>query len=107
METIKTIHEYDSLIGKGETFLLFVKTENCSVCEGLKPQIEAFEANYLLPFYEANGSKIPELTGKLLLFTAPVVLIFHKGKEIHRFARFIHLEELRNKLDILEEEPNV
>ena len=107
MKTIKTIDEYHSLADSGQSFLLFMKTDNCSVCEGLRPQIEAFERDYRLPFYLANGARLPEIAGELLLFTAPVVLIFHKGKEIHRFARFVRIEDLRNKLDRLEESLDV
>lgn len=103
MKTIETIDEYRELHKNSQSFLLFVKTDNCSVCEGLRPQIEMFEDEYRLPFYLANGARIPKLAGELLLFTAPIVLLFHEGKEIHRFARFIRIDDLREKLDELEE----
>ncbi|TWT09194.1 thioredoxin family protein [Planomicrobium sp. CPCC 101079] len=103
MNSITKIHEYKEKIDQKESFLLFVKTDNCSVCEGLRPQVEHFEKEYSLPFYLANTAHLPELAGNLLLFTAPVVLLFCKGKEIHRFARFVPIEELRRKLDELEE----
>ena len=107
MKAINTMQEYQEKIRQGESFLLFVKTDNCSVCEGLRPQVESFEEAYSLPFYLTNAAQLPELAGSLLLFTAPVVLLFHRGKEIHRFARFVPLEELRRKLDELEEGLNV
>ena len=103
MKAIETMNEYHGLLESAKSFLLFVKTDNCSVCEGLRPQIEMFEQEYRLPFYLANGARIPKLAGELLLFTAPVVLLFHEGKEIHRFARFIRIDDLRKKLDELEE----
>lgn len=102
METISRIEEYQSKIGQGQSFLLFVKTDNCSVCEGLRPQVEAFEHDYKLPFYKVNAAQVSELAGQLMLFTAPVVLLFRQGKEIHRFARFVPIEELRRRLDSLE-----
>ncbi len=102
METISGIEEYQAKIGQEQSFLLFVKTDNCSVCEGLRPQVEAFENDYNLPFYLANAAEVPELAGQLMLFTAPVVLLFRQGKEVHRFARFVPIEELRRRLDELE-----
>lgn len=103
MKDLAAIEEYQRLISSRENFLLFVKTHNCSVCEGLLPQIEAFEGEYELPFYKVNATDLPELAGQLMLFTAPVVLIFHEGKEIHRWARFVPLADLRKKLDEFEE----
>lgn len=102
MEAISNIEEYQSKIGQEQSFLLFVKTDNCSVCEGLRPQIEAFETDYKLPFYLVNAAQVTELAGQLMLFTAPVVLLFRQGKELHRFARFVPIEELRRRLDSLE-----
>lgn len=102
METISGIEEYQSEIGKENSFLLFVKTDHCSVCEGLRPQVEAFEEEYKLPFYLVNATQVPELAGQLTLFTAPVVLLYRQGKEIHRFARFVPIDELRRRLDELE-----
>lgn len=107
MEIISGIKEYQMKIGEEQSFLLFVKTDNCSVCEGLRPQVEAMEGDYKLPFYLANVAQVEELAGQLMLFTAPVVLLFRRGKEIHRFARFVPIDELRHRLDELEESLNV
>ncbi|WP_203332963.1 thioredoxin family protein [Planococcus beigongshangi] len=107
MRTIQSINEYQQLVEHAETFLLFIKTDNCSVCEGLRPQVEEFEKDYSVPFYLANAAKMPELAGELLLFSAPVVLLFHKGRESQRFVRFVRIEELRNRLDELEESSDV
>ncbi|MFD1030657.1 thioredoxin family protein [Metaplanococcus flavidus] len=103
MKTIHSINEYHQMIKGNESFLLFVKTDNCSVCEGLRPQVEGFEGDYEVPFYLVNGARLPELAGELLLFSAPIVLIYHEGKEIHRFVRFVRIDELRSRLEELEE----
>src|SRR5690606_12861054 len=107
MEIISAIEEYQANITQEQSFLLFVKTDNCSVCEGLRPQVEAFEADYQLPFYLANAANVPELAGQLMLFTAPVVFLFRQGKETQRWARFVPIDELRRRLDELEESLNV
>lgn len=107
MRTIHTIEEYRQMVSSAESFLLFIKTDNCSVCEGLRPQIEAFENDFSVPFILVNGARVPELAGELLLFTAPVVLLFQEGREIHRFARFVRTEDVQKRLRELEEGLNV
>ncbi len=107
MKPISKIEEFHSLVGKEQTFLLFVKTDNCSVCEGLHPQVESFENDYKLPFYLVNATKVPEMAGQLILFTAPVVILFREGKEVQRFARFVPIDELRRRLDELEDNVDV
>lgn len=103
VKTIHSVNEYHQKIDNNESFLLFVKTDNCSVCEGLRPQVEAFERDYKIPFFMMNGARLPQLAGELLLFSAPIVLLFHEGKEIHRFVRFIRIDELRSRLEEMEE----
>ncbi|MCM3611194.1 hypothetical protein M4S82_07985 [Planococcus sp. MERTA32b] len=43
MKTITSMNEYRQIISSAESFLLFVKTDNCSVCEGLHPKFKEFE----------------------------------------------------------------
>ena len=81
-----------------ERLLLFVKTDNCSVCDGLYPQVEVLEADFPIPFYIVNVAEVPEIAGQLSLFTAPVVLLFDEGKEYARFARFVPIEELKHRM---------
>ena len=80
-----------------------MKTDNCSVCEGLLPQVKAFQADFPYPFYIVNVAKTPEIAGQLSLFTAPVVLLFNEGKEYVRFARFVPMEELKKRMEELKE----
>lgn len=104
METIISMEQFQQKIDSRESFLLFVKTDHCSVCEGLKPQVEALEPDASIPFYLVNAARVPEIAGQLTLFTAPVVILFGQGKERQRFARFIRMDELAMRLDELEAE---
>ncbi len=104
METIHSLELFQQKLSDRQSFLLFAKTDHCSVCEGLKPQVEALEADSSLPFYLVNGARVPEIAGQLMLFTAPVVLLFKHGKEQQRFARFVRMDELALRLSELEAE---
>ncbi|MCW1927191.1 thioredoxin family protein [Bhargavaea beijingensis] len=102
MEQINSFDEWLGTLEEEGTLLLFVKTDNCSVCEGLLPQVAPLEEEYAFPFYLANAAQVPELAGQLSLFTAPVVLLFKEGREFARFARFVPMAELKQRMDELE-----
>lgn len=102
MEEITSFDSWLDALGEEETLLLFVKTDNCSVCEALFPQVAALEEEYGFPFHWANAAHVPELAGQLSLFSAPVVLLFKKGREYARFARFVPMEDLKRRMDELE-----
>ncbi len=98
MKQIGSFEEWIETIERENELLLFVKTNNCSVCDGLYPQVEALKVDYQVPFYQVNAAQVPEMAGQLSLFTAPVVLLFHGGKEYTRFARFVRIDEVKQRL---------
>ncbi|HJF33727.1 MAG TPA: thioredoxin family protein [Sporosarcina psychrophila] len=98
MQVIKSFEEWLETIENQRKLLLFVKTDHCSVCDGLLPKVVALEEEYPIPFYKVNVAEVPEIAGQLSLFTAPVVLLFYEGKEYARFARFIQMQELKRRL---------
>ncbi|HEY4566100.1 thioredoxin [Planococcaceae bacterium Storch 2/2-2] len=99
MEKITSFEQWQTLQQEQPTMVLYVKVNDCSVCEGLYPQVEPLQHDYPFPFYQVNASEVPEMAGQLSLFTAPVVVLFLQGKEYTRFARFIPMEELKKRLD--------
>ena len=103
MECIKSYDEWIEIAQKQDSLLLFVKTENCSVCDGLLPQVAALQLDYSIPFYLVNVAEMPQIAGQLSLFTAPVVLLYREGKEYARFARFVQMNELKKRLVELQE----
>ena len=84
MEKIKT---YNDLLEK-------IKSEGCSVCEADFPKVkEITDKNNYLSYY-IQADEMTEAVGQLNLYTAPVVILFYNGKEIHRQARIIDFSEL-------------
>lgn len=103
MNEVMSFQAWQELLTQQEAMLLFVKTDHCSVCDGLYPQVEVLTEQYPFPFYYVNVAKVPEMAGQLSLFTAPVVLLFKQGKETTRFARFVPMEQLHKRLEELKE----
>lgn len=98
MKWIESFEAWLEVVEDNQPFLLFVKTNHCSVCDGLLPQVEALQADYPMPFYIVNAADSPEIAGQLSLFTAPVVLLFSEGREYARFARFVQINELKRRM---------
>ncbi len=103
MNEVTSFKSWQDLLTQHEAILLFVKTDHCSVCDGLYPQVEVLQEHYPFPFYFVNVANVPEMAGQLSLFAAPAVLLFHQGSETSRFARFVPMEPLRKRLDELKE----
>lgn len=101
MKEIGSFAQWLEISTKEPQLLLFVKTDNCSVCEGLYPQVETLQNEYTIPFFKVNAARVPEMAGQLSLFSAPVVLLFQNGREMSRFARFVPMDELKYRLDEL------
>lgn len=107
MKWIESFEAWIEVAERNKSLLLFVKTNNCSVCDGLLPQVEALQADYPIPFYIVNAADVPEMAGQLSLFTAPVVLLFSEGREYARFARFVQMDELKRRMQELIERGKV
>jgi len=103
MIEIGSYEEWNEISKEQPQLLLFVKTDHCSVCEGLYPQVDTLAADYPFPFYRVNVAQVPEMAGQLSLFTAPVVLLYDEGKELARFARFVPMEQLTRRMQELAE----
>ena len=85
---------FEEKIKNEEKFLLYIKSEGCSVCEADFPKVkEITDKNNYLSYY-IQADEMAEAVGQLNLYTAPVVILFYNGKEIHRQARFIDFSEL-------------
>ncbi|MED1568345.1 thioredoxin family protein [Bacillus paramycoides] len=103
MKHFQTVEELATYIEEQQLVLLFIKTENCGVCDVMLRKV-----NYVLEGYdyvekvEVLLQDMQEIAGRYLVFTGPTVLLFHEGKEILRESRFISLENIERVLQLLE-----
>lgn len=95
----KKIYDINKLkeeITASELCFVYFGQPNCSVCHGLKPQIDhkLSEFKEEITFLEVNTFDIPEVAGEYSIMTVPVVLLFVDGKEYLRQARFVPIQNL-------------
>ncbi|MFC3041677.1 thioredoxin family protein [Virgibacillus xinjiangensis] len=99
---LNSLEEVDAWIRTNQLALLYISRPNCSVCHGLKPQVQNLMDNYLkMQLGHADAQQIEELAGRFSIFTVPVLLVFWEGKEYIREARIVHMDLLEEKLDKL------
>lgn len=107
MEKLKTLEEARQIIEKEKLSLVYISQPACSVCHGLKPQIEELLETY--PEVKAmhlDATEIPEVSGAFQVFTVPVVLVYSEGRELIREARFVPVGELDYQLNKLQNAMN-
>lgn len=100
-EPIKDIETLNKKIIETELTFVYFGHPDCSVCHGLKPQINAkFEAfRDDINFLEVNTFEVPEVAGEYSVMTVPVVILFVNGKEYLRQARFVPVQSLYEQVD--------
>lgn len=99
MKTIQTFEEFQTAAENPISLFLF-KIQSCSVCAAVAPRIEALLHD--LPGvsgYAVWADLQPKIRGRMLVFSAPTVILFKDGREIHRQSRFIDFEELKRQIE--------
>lgn len=102
MIKLKSIGEIENFIEENKIALLYFSSQDCNVCIELLSKIESLLMSF--PKINAREVEIEKLllvTGKYSVFTLPCIIIFIKGKESIREARFISVKELQNKIEKL------
>ncbi|PEB50927.1 thiol reductase thioredoxin [Bacillus pseudomycoides] len=103
MRDFQTIEELVAYIEEKDLALLFIKTENCGVCDVMLEKVSRLLEHYQgVENIVISLQDMREISGKYLVFTGPTVLLFHEGKEILRESRFISLEKIERVLQLVE-----
>lgn len=106
MEKVMSYNDLLYKIDRNDKLLLYVMAENCNVCHADFPKVDVLAKKHNVDSVNIMINEIPEAAGQLSLFTAPVVILFYKNKEMHRQARIIDFEELEYRIKQLNEIEN-
>ncbi|WP_416826634.1 thioredoxin family protein [Ectobacillus polymachus] len=104
MNKITNIDEVKEIISNEQLCLLYIKTAQCSVCDAVLAQTE----NMLQRFPKVKSilvslEETPRVSGEYLVFTAPTLIVFFKGKEMLRESRFVVFGQFERDLERLYE----
>ncbi len=85
-----------------EIILAYFSYPECSVCKVLKPKVQEFLRDYPgVTFLYVDIHQYPEISGQLLVFAVPTIIIFYQGKEAARFSRHFSIQDLETALNRL------
>ncbi|WP_347861377.1 thioredoxin family protein [Salimicrobium sp. PL1-032A] len=107
MNKLDNLEEARRTIEKEQLSLVYISQPACSVCHGLKPQIEELLESYPdIKAIHLDATEIPEISGEFQVFTVPVVLVYSEGRELIREARFVPVGKLDHQLGKLQDAMN-
>ncbi|NOX37715.1 MAG: thioredoxin family protein [Calditrichaeota bacterium] len=71
----------------------------CGVCSALLPKVERLLIRYpTVRLVQVDVQRWPRLAGQHLVFAVPTLILFYRGREWHRFSRWVSLTELEKAL---------
>ena len=103
MEYVTSLEELEEKITDNRLQAVFLTAKNCSVCTVDKPIVEKIATKYEFPTYIAEADKSPEIIGQLNAFSAPTIILYYEGKEIHRQAKIINFQEIEKRVRQVQE----
>lgn len=99
MKEFFTLEEIEDALHYHPLAIVYISREHCSVCHAVLPQVKNILADYPdTAGIFVSADKLPAAASKFEVFTAPAVLLYVKGRERWRGARFIPQEKLRHQL---------
>jgi len=94
-----SIEDVEQFINSHHLAFLYISKTNCSVCHALLPKVEKVLAEFpKIQMGFINVDDIPSIAGHLSIFTAPVLILYVDGKEVLREARFVHVDQFKEKV---------
>ncbi len=85
-----------------EALIAYISFPQCTVCQSLLPKMKSLVQEYeQVNFLYIDSHQYPAVSGQLLVFAAPTVILFQNGKEIKRWSRVFSVDDVRHELDRL------
>lgn len=102
MKGIQSFQELQDDIQNSTMLLAYFSAPDCGVCTALKPKVLEILEDY--PEIESRYIDVRdqmEAAAQHSIFTIPGILLFAEGRESIREARFVHVDDLRDRIDRL------
>ncbi|KUP37612.1 thioredoxin [Bacillus halotolerans] len=94
-----SLNAIENFINRHQLSFIYISRSSCTVCHAVLPQLrELLEQFPHIKLGHVNADRVEEVAGRFSVFTVPVLLLFIEGTEFLREARFVHFEQLEQKL---------
>ncbi|MCM8712000.1 thioredoxin family protein [Clostridium sp. SYSU_GA19001] len=88
------------LINNNQMVLVYFGSNTCNVCNAIESKVQELLKNYpKIKSSKIDVEKYLEISAAYNVFTIPVILVFIEGKEMLREARYISIQDVKNKLE--------
>ncbi|CAN2255154.1 thioredoxin family protein [Bacillus inaquosorum] len=102
MKEMTELHSLDyieNFIKQHQFSFLYISRPGCTVCHAVLPQLRILLEQFPnIKLGHINADDVEEVAGRFSVFTVPVLLLFIAGTEFLREARFVHFEQLEERL---------
>ena len=101
MDEIKNTSEYNLFLENNKYCGIYYSSQECGVCNSLKPQVLTIYKNAEMPIKEISLNSFRELAGQQLILKSPTVILYENGKEIIRDSGFMNLDKMARNLELI------
>jgi thioredoxin-related protein len=98
IEKINTKEKYDLYISDGIK-ALYYSTEECGVCQTMKPKVFSIFHSAPLEIKEISINEMREVAAQQLILKSPTLIVYDNAKEILRMSGFLDLARLKYQLE--------
>ncbi|MCY9356169.1 thioredoxin family protein [Bacillus spizizenii] len=99
MTELHSLDAIDDFIKQHQFSFIYISRPGCTVCHAVLPQLRILLEQFPnITLGHINADDVEEVAGRFSVFTVPVLLLFIDGTEFLREARFVHFEQLEERL---------
>jgi thioredoxin-like negative regulator of GroEL len=84
---------------------VYVTLPGCGPCQAVRPWLEVLFDDPAWRWVVVDSSVSPEVTGQLLVFAHPTLVLFLDGREAARFSRVLRRQEVEHTKAAMAEVP--
>ncbi len=86
-------------INQNKLLILSFSAQDCGVCVAIEPRLNNILESYkTIKNIHIRTESLPNASGEFMVFTVPTLILFAKGKEVHRESRIIDFKRLEFEL---------
>ncbi|CAN2254162.1 thioredoxin family protein [Bacillus vallismortis] len=99
MTELHSLAVVEHFIKQHQFSFIYISRPGCTVCHAVLPQLRLLLDQFpKIALGHINADEVEEVAGRFSVFTVPVLLLFVDGTEFLREARFVHFEQLEERL---------
>lgn len=98
---LENYEQYQDFVKQDKPFILYFTTPSCNVCKAIYPKLMDLVKDRDIDVLKIDASVFTNITGQLLIFNVPTIVVMAEQKEFLREIRFVEFDKVERVLDIL------